>query len=282
MNTEEFLKSASSRAKNIGNNRYQDEIKNLNDKIEGMSKCIKGKDEELDLFKRNFTDMQIQFQEKNINITESTNKLTKAELEIKDLNNKMMNLNNMNLILISNLEKDKQKNQNEKDEFINNLNTLSNDKDDLQSRYNDIKLKYKETLSELHLKINILEDLNTKHTINLREFNLLKEQSNTKTTELNTSGEELSLANNHINSLKIMLIENEVLLKQKEKQLKDIHSRMENNLFNYNLHPKMTNHFEQINKNKVEEIQEIQEIQEIEKEIITPILITRGLKISRR
>ena len=69
MNTEEFLKNASSKNKNVGNNKYQDEIKNLNNKINEMVKSIKSKDEELDLFKRNFTDMQIHIQEKNIKTT---------------------------------------------------------------------------------------------------------------------------------------------------------------------------------------------------------------------
>jgi len=295
MNTEEFLKNASSRSKNIGNNRYQDEIKNLNDKIEELSKSMNGKDEELKLFKRNFTDMQIQFQEKNINIMESTNKLTEAEVEIKELNNKIMNLNNMNLMLISNLEKDKQKIQNEKDEFINNLNIVSSDKNDLQSRYDDIKLKYKETLSELHSKINNLEELNVKYTNIFREHNLLIELNNTKLTELDSLHKELLSENNHINSLKVMLIENEFLLKQKENQLKDIHSRMENNLFNYNITLKELKNSNKNDNNQVILLDTTNEVIEVTTNEITtatevievttnevPILVTRGLKVSRR
>lgn len=284
MNTKEFLKNASSKTKNMGNNRYQDEIKNLNDKIHKMSKSIDDKNEELNLFKRNFTDIQIQLQEKNIKITESNNKLTKAENEIKELNNNILNINNINLTLISNLEKDKQKNQNEKDEYINNFNVILNDKNDLQYRYDDIKIKYKETLLELDSKINILEDLNTKYTINLREFNLLKELNNTKINELDSMKQELYLANNHINSLKIILIEKDTLLREKEKQLKDIDSRLENNMFKYNM---------DLNKKIGEEIgeEENQTIQQEEnktiqqeenKTDITNLVVKRGLKVSRR
>jgi chromosome segregation ATPase len=293
MNTEEFLKNASSKSKTIGNNRYQEEIKNLNDKIEEMSKSINNKDEELNLFKRNFTDMQIQFQEKNINIMELNNKLTKSQLDNKELNNKILNLNDMNLMLISNLEKDKQKIQNEKDEYVNNMNIFLNDKNDLQVRYDDIKIKYKEILSELHSKINSFEELNTQYTANLREFNLLKEQNNTISIELNTLKQEFSLANNEINSLRIILIEKEVLVKEKEHQLKDFHSRLFTSKNLFNTHLKLNTckscslvieDTKEDMENKEVNSQDLKEEIDLKtiKEITTPLVSKRGLKVSRR
>ena len=293
MNTEEFLKNASSKNKNVGNNKYQDEIKNLNNKINEMVKSIKSKDEELDLFKRNFTDMQIHIQEKNIKTTEYINKLTTAEYDIKDLNNKILNLNNMNLMQISNLEKDKQNIQNEKEEYINNWNIVLNEKNDLQSRYDDIKLKYKETLSHLDSKINDFEDLNTKHTVNLRECNQLKELNNTKTKELNSIKQELSLTNNQINYLKIVFIEKEKLLKDKENQLKDINSRIENNMFKYNINSNDNQVLENTSNN---EFSNTNDINSNDNQVFSntttndnrinnntsPIVQNRGLKLSRR
>lgn len=274
MNTEEFLKNASSRARNIGNNKYQEDIKNLNDKIYEMSQSINSKDEQLNLFKRNFTDMHVQFQEKNINITETTNKLTKYESEIKELNDKILNLNNINLMMVSDLEKNIKKINDEKEECINNLNIISNDKNDLQFKYDDIKVKYKETLSELNLKTNMLEDLNTTHTVYSRDFNLLSELSNTKTIELDCMKQELSLANNLINSLKIILIEKDDLFKEKDEQLKNTNYKMENNLFN-NIN------LTELNEKPEEQKLELEQGEDIPIPVVN-LIIKRGLKVSKR
>ena len=265
MDTEQFLQNASSKTKQIGNNKYQEQINTLNTKILELLSNIETKNQELDLFKRNFSDMQLQFQEKNIQILESSNQISKLEVENQAFNNNIFNLNNTILSLSNNIENNIQKNQNEKDQYINSLNQVTHNKNDLQTRFDDIKIKYKQTLSQLDIKIYELENLSKDHTINIREFNLEKQLSKSTNKELDSIKEELSVAHNQTKLLQITLEEKEKSLIHIDSQLKDVMTRMENNIFKFKISEPI-----------------VHEIKSDSTDTVDTMKISRGLKVSKR
>ena len=185
----EFI--SKSKAKKLGNNKFQSEIVDLNIKIDVLNESIENKNNELQLFKDNFVSLQNEIQNKNAKISELSDESLKMCNEHDNLHKQLHAINNMNSTLLTTLESEKQLLLNHKIEDESIINQISNDKNDLLKNFNDIKLKYQETLSKLQSKTTEYHDLENHNNTLLSDLNLVKELNTTKDVEINSVRNEL-------------------------------------------------------------------------------------------
>jgi chromosome segregation ATPase len=185
----EFI--SKSKAKKLGNNKFQSEIVDLNSKINVLNESIENKNNELQLFKDNFVSLQNEIQSKNAKISELSDESLKIFNENDNVHKQLHAINNMNSTLLTTLETEKQILLNHKIEDESIINQISNDKNDLLKNFNDIKLKYQDTLSKLQSKTTEYHDLENLNNTLLSELNLVKELNTTKEVEINSVRNEL-------------------------------------------------------------------------------------------
>lgn len=264
----EFIKTAG-KTKRGGHNRFQVEIVQLNTTIDDLKDSIKIKDDELELFKKNFVSLQLQNTNNNNNTAKLTDCLDKLTNENATLLKKIENINNMNVYLISNLEKEKQVLLNEKDDNLKQISCNMSENKSLLFRYNDIKVKYQNSLIALQQKTDTLSNVESVNTITKTELNLLKELNLTHTKEMDNIKKELIIAYSDISSLKIDLFEKDNELKNLNRNIAN--SKPQFKAFKTNTH---------LNENTDEKVVDISTAKHTSKLATKPL--KRGIKATRK
>lgn len=170
----------------VKGNKYQVEIKNLNDEILLLKEKIKNKDDEILLFKNSFVNIQIQLQERNISILEHQIQIDDMTNENLKLKNDSLNKNLLNVYKINDLENNNNTLLFEKDQYIRHLTNETDIKNNYILKYDNLKIKYQELLNKLEVNNALGDELKDKQVKVNKELTLLIQQHNTLKQELET------------------------------------------------------------------------------------------------
>lgn len=202
----------------FSHNKFQLEIEDLNNIINGLKVQNANKDSELDLFKTNIRTIQLQLQEKTQIINELSESLlkerntitklqdeilenkTKLNLEKNNLDNLNKDLSNTNVELIK-----------DKTELLINLENITN-------KYNELNDVYKNLLINFNQKTNNYQKLEISLKESNDQVNLYKEKAELMQTEITIMKSTLVAHVNEINGLKEQIASQICVLPEPEKE----------------------------------------------------------------
>ena len=209
---ENFIKSASAKEKVIGHNKYQLQIKDLQLNMERLENELNIKNNEINLFKENLKNLQLQNQELNIKNSELKVKLeyeyeSKSKQEDSYKVKNTINLQDSTYNLTPTLLE-------ENNLLQKNISELQYNYDILSQKYSDLKQKYQSSLNTIDDKIFNINTLNTLIKSTDNKLKLHEELCTTKDKEINTLKQAILKLNNETLKLKTIIFEKDSHLKQ--------------------------------------------------------------------
>lgn len=202
----------------LGNNKYQIQIVELNNNILELNNKLDINDKENILFKSNITNLQLDIINKNSIINELTLKVNNISNDCDSYKVQLLELNEssqklyhncitkiQDVIIVNNSLQDKLDN-------VESINLTNIDK------YNEIKLKYQNILIKYE-DLNILNYDNISKQIDItKELNLYKELNSIKITENETLSNQILMYIDKVNLLNRNIFEKDDYLKNLQKK----------------------------------------------------------------
>jgi chromosome segregation ATPase len=214
----DFVQVASSKSKNIGHNKFQAQLQEANEQIDNLQSIIDEKNAELELFKNNMREFQLQMQKKNIDIamlhgqvSDLTNRFSKLNIEFEsykqDSNQVTQDTDNDKLQLI-NLNKG----------LNEQVTSLTTDLENTSSKYEELKNKYQLTLTLLDSKTNEYKAVSLDYDNVTNELNLYKELNSKQLSTIDMLKEELQASQNESSILRTRIFEKDTYLGELNKK----------------------------------------------------------------
>lgn len=202
----------------VGHNKFQLEIQDLNKQINELHVIINKKNEELELFKNNLKDLQVNTYESNYkHILE----LDKLQTQINMLNNIEIEYNKCKVeyenknIAINTLYTNSLASNNNLEILVNNLNTTAIEN---SLKYSELKSKYYNNIQLLEHRSSENDKLLLLNNTLIQELNLYKDLNLTKEENIQTIKLELNNSINEITQLKNELFHKDTYLKELNKK----------------------------------------------------------------
>lgn len=210
---ENFIKSASSKEKVIGHNKYQLQIKDLQLNMERLENELNIKNNEINLIKENLSSLQLQNQELNIKNSELSNNVLKLEFESESTQVKIEQTTLHSSALVQQ-EDDNSTLLEENSQFQIIISELQYNYDILSQKYSDLKQKYQSSLNTIEDNIFNINNLNTLIKTTDNKLKLHEELCTTKDNEIKTLKQAILKLNNDTSELKTIIFEKDSHLKQ--------------------------------------------------------------------
>jgi chromosome segregation ATPase len=212
----EFITKASNKAKNIGHNKYQLTIIDLTSEIDSQKETITNQNEEIQMYKNNVTSVQMQLQEKNLQMNDLDVKMKDALSLIEEYKTKLS-------LYTSESGSNLERLQNENDNLHSSNSKLmtiianANNKNDIEcSKYTELLNRHQTSLSILEKKNKENEELNEQLRKFSQEQSLYKSENVKLQDEIKSIRTQVSNYKNENSLLRTQIFEKEFLLKEWE------------------------------------------------------------------
>lgn len=216
-----FVENASRSNKSFSHNKYQLQIIDLTQQIHNLDSLITAKNVDLELFKHNIQDLQLDIQDKNATLlvlTESLDKATTA-LQCKTVEAQLLQVSYDEILKTS--KANLKSFTDEKTKLHNDISNMQLLSEAARTKYDELKAKYQIANASSELKSSDHATLQVLHKNTLQELNLEKDLTFIFKTKLDTITTELYSSQNESANLR-------KILHEKDAYLRDLNRRYAN------------------------------------------------------